>query len=154
MVGDYGVAQLVACTLGASIPQPYTVAVVAKWANIDPAIFVMLGAGLKDGIYANNPGANVIGFGAGTYLTSAYSTPAWLVMVGVFNGASSKLRKNGADFITGDIGAGAATQVLIGEPATNDGVQPFGEVVLYSGALSASDISTLESYLNTKWAVY
>lgn len=75
-------------------------------------------------------------------------------MVMVFNGASSDLRQNGASAATGNagtngFGSGAGTYVL-GSAA--DIV--IGEFIVVAGAVSGADLTSLESYLGTKWGTH
>lgn len=71
----------------------------------------------------------------------------------VFNGASSLLRKNGAQVATGDPGAnGIDTGLIIG--ATHDGSGEFltgamSAMLLKSGAVSGAQLTLIESYLST-----
>ncbi len=72
----------------------------------------------------------------------------------VFNGASSSIQYDAVAADTGNAGASNAGGVSIGG---NGGNRAFngdvGEVVLYSRALSAGEISQVMAYLSTKWGV-
>ena len=75
----------------------------------------------------------------------------------IFNGASSVLRNNGA-LVSATLNAGTNSLTGLTLGARYSATVPLGgylfEVMLYSGALSAGNITAVESYLNTKWAVY
>jgi hypothetical protein len=85
---------------------------------------------------------------------SAITSGKTQVITDIANGASSTLRVNGSA-VTGNPGTQGVNGVTIG--ARNNTTQDWatvdiGEILLYSGALSAGDQTTIENYLTAKWA--
>ena len=77
------------------------------------------------------------------------------VLCGVVNGASSSIRVNGAE-TTGDAGASAMVGIHLGR-RSDDALPLSGdicEVLIYNAALDATQIGQVETYLNSRWAVY
>jgi hypothetical protein len=74
----------------------------------------------------------------------------------VVNGASSSLNANNGTAATGSLSATAETALTVG--ARGNGVNPGNietcEIILYGAALSASQITQVNNYLNQKYAVY
>lgn len=73
----------------------------------------------------------------------------------VYNGVSSSIRVNGAVGASGDAGSQSLGAVYIGR---NNAGQPLigdmSEVMVFTTAPTAGEITAIESYLNAKWAVY
>ena len=95
---------------------------------------------------------------AGSALAGGTMTKnAWVITAATWNGASSALRVNAANIMSGDIGAHTLTGLTLaatytGAAGYTDG--DYGAVLVYEGALSAANITTVESYLNNKWSVF
>lgn len=99
-----------------------------------------------------------INFGAGTTVGITSLTGienATSYVTSVFNGASSQVRVNGVQRSTGNPGTnGVGTALVIGAFQSQAGSFWQGmiaEILIYSRALSGSEITTLESYLSSKW---
>lgn len=94
-----------------------------------------------------NSGATLDG---GTPNTSAH------LMVGVFNGASSELRLDGASLTSGDAGSNS-TSLAPHVGRNRNGSQYWdgwiAEILHYDSVLSAGNIALVEGYLLTKWAI-
>ena len=83
---------------------------------------------------------------------------AWSVVSAVFNGASSRLRANGAQAATGNVGATNIAALNLGERFQNfsnvtqfNG--PWGEFLIYSAALTDAQCLAVERYLGNRFAV-
>jgi hypothetical protein len=90
--------------------------------------------------------------------TQAYNE--WGVISAVFNGASSSLRSNGNQVATGDPGATGVTVLRLGtrfdQAATSTATffeGPWGAFLIYSKALSATELARVERYLGRLWGV-
>jgi len=68
-------------------------------------------------------------------------------------GSSADLRINGSSGATGDTGSTGYNGVTVNahRAGSNFGDTIFGELFVYTSALSSGDITALESYLATKW---
>jgi hypothetical protein len=94
---------------------------------------------------------------AGTNLFSTYITPAnWTIHTLTFNGLSSSMRANGASVASGNAGTNEPTGLNIGAAISGTGgiSGDITEFIVALGAQSAGTIAAVETYLNTKWAVY
>lgn len=89
---------------------------------------------------------------AGSFVNSTVPTTAvWQIVSGVFNGASSRIYKNGAAASAiGDIGTNTLSGYVAGDVITGD----EGELFVIPGALSDAVRGQIETYLNTKWTVF
>lgn len=102
-------------------------------------------------------GSTVLAIDAGVLLSGPTLTNSTTyIIAAVFNGASSQIWLNGSLYTTGNAGTRVLTDtnmgVLLGY---GEWWQGYGfEQFYYSGALSASQLSTIFTYLNNKWAVY
>ena len=76
----------------------------------------------------------------------------------VFNNGSPALNINGsAQSLSGtNIGTSALDDIVLGafDGITGNADYDVCEVLFYNKALSTSEISSVESYLNKKWGVY
>ena len=140
-----------------SVPhtQPLTLAMIAQTDNatpsanafvtyLTPASVGIRGYGIND--WTINAGGHVL---AGT---DADTSPH--LLVAVFNGASSEIRLDGTSLATGNAGTTANAAIAIGGSnvgALWDGL--VGEWIDCAGALSGTDLASLESYLMTKWGI-
>jgi hypothetical protein len=86
----------------------------------------------------------------------AYRTNEFVLVEVVFNGASSTIRVNQGDPVTGDSGSTQATgRIIIGAEidGANFGDIDFGESAYYSGVLAASDRAALRTYFMQGWPI-
>ncbi|MEK6794356.1 MAG: hypothetical protein AABZ39_06245 [Spirochaetota bacterium] len=77
--------------------------------------------------------------------------------IGVHNGASSKVYLNDGTPATGDAGNSTGNTGFVVGSDHNGNYGFYGyiaEVLVYTGALSASNISVVKDYLNRKYAIY
>lgn len=91
---------------------------------------------------------------AGTQLSGSAASTSTNIVIGVFNGASSTIYVNsGSSGTTGNAGANNMSGFTVGctQSASNFFDGKIGEIIAYSGALSAADILSTYNYLDTKW---
>lgn len=86
------------------------------------------------------------------------ATTSYYLFSGIHNGASSSQRVNGSEVSTSNPGTNGIRMIAVAvDQARNASSRLQGnlcEILIYSGALSSSDIADIEDYLNDKWAVY
>ncbi len=102
------------------------------------------------------PNVNAAYAGAYIFYTESYPL-AMCVMSIIFNGANSFMIKNGIQQAVGDTGTTAMTGLTLGASggATGSGlVGDIAEFLIYNSALSTANRQAVESYLNSRWAVY
>ncbi len=151
--------RLFSAAFASALAQPLTLAVVGKNTG-DTTDF----RSFTDGILTTNKAAMYqdvttgnLAMHGGTPLVSSTSTAnQYLVLTGVFNGATSALYVNGTSAATGNAGTNSLTGLTIG--SNFNGGQTYlagdiNEVLLYSGALTAAQITALNRYLGARWAV-
>ena len=140
--------------------QPVTIFMVAKATGVS-ARYSFDGGGGSPGTAGSLywAAANQLRIHAGTAQLATAGTSAlntWYVWSAIFNGASSGLWQNGVSLIAANAGANTTGGFTLG--ATTGGsvpeAQDVGEVLIYNSALSSTDRSTVETYLNGRWAVY
>lgn len=133
--------------------QPVTIFVAGKIlsANGADAVFLYDGAG-GPAIQKAHGGGSVWDIYSGAFLDSATATDALAhAFSAVFNGASSKLRLDGAEIASGDAGsAGLISIDLFGLALPMNGY--IYEFLDADGVLSAGSITSVESYLKARWA--
>ncbi len=106
----------------------------------------------------NRQGTNTYRIYAGAGVTGGTANTAMQVFTVVFNNGSPALNINGsAQSLSGtNIGTSALDDIVLGAFDGNTGNADYDvcEVLFYNKALSTSEISSVESYLNKKWGVY
>lgn len=137
--------------------QPSTMFLVARWASNASGT----GGNAVDGFLSNRAGlyrrtTNNWGMFAGTELFSGTPDTNWHQFAGIYNSTSSALRVDGSQLTSGNVGSQNVTSGLaLG--SYNGTTSFFGgsiaEMLFYGGALSASQISSVERYLRSKWAL-
>ena len=93
---------------------------------------------------------------AGTLLSgAAISADTWYYFIALFNGASSSLRVNGSEVLSGDAGAQDHGGYSIGSAFDGSAVwqSDFAEYGIQDGAISAGEITSLEAYIVDKYAL-
>ena len=136
--------------------QAFTVAVIAKPSEAISAntyYFVSSNTGATD-FYAQTNAVHLYAgtatSGVGTYDTNAH------LFVGIFNGSSSTIQVDGTSGSGLAAGAGALSGAFaVGNGSSSSSVGPFkglmGQVVMWSRALSGSDLASLRAYSKAKW---
>ena len=96
--------------------------------------------------------ANLGIYSPSTVQTTNNFASQWAYFVNTF-GASADLRMDGNSKATGDTGDTAYNGITVNRHRTSAtyGYIIAGEIFVYSSALSASDITALETYLSDKW---
>lgn len=102
-----------------------------------------------------NPGINVYAGAGGMINIKTAPTNTFLARI-EYNGASSLYQENNGTIYTGDAGTGVPNGIYLNT------YLPFGvygnvrqfELCIYNRLLSASEITKITNYLNTKWGVY
>lgn len=84
----------------------------------------------------------------------------WSVVSAVFNGSSSRLRAEGAQLASGNAGATNITALRLGARFDTSGAGnntffegPWGEFLIYNGALTDAQCLAVERYLGSRWGV-
>jgi len=79
----------------------------------------------------------------------------WVILTSVVNGASSSLQKNTATAVTGNAGTYALDGVRLGGSSVPDAhwLSYILEVLVFSSALSAGNITNVQNYLSAKWGI-
>ena len=105
----------------------------------------------------NRQGTNTYRMFAGTGATGGTANTAMQVFTCVYNTTSSSFNINGSSVFTGqNVGTSALDDIIIGSFDGGTGIADMDvcEVLFYNKALSSSEITDIESYLNSKWSVY
>jgi hypothetical protein len=136
--------------------QPVTIFVVAQSDVIGDAH--LIGNGGTTPVIYDGAGSQWRIF-AGTVLSSS-TTPdtSAHVFSAVFNNTSSLLRLDGTQIASGNANTKGWSNKPFTMGATPDNVWGWngwiGEVLFYDSVISGTDLTDVETYLNTKWAVY
>ena len=141
-----------------TITQPNTTFVVYKISAVSGSTQVILG-GVTNGnrqLILKDPAADKLGLFAGAVLLSGETADTnWHIASAVFNGASSFLRLDGTQIVSGNPGAenqeGATLAATFNAAGVLDGDE--AEALEYGGELSAGDITLVENYFSNKWGV-
>lgn len=146
-------------TFATAITQPFTVACYFQWQFVG-----IPQQNIWDGIAAHPNRATLfkqsttsgkIAIYAGMTLASSVvpATNDYSLVVGVFNGASSKIRVDGAE-TTGNAGIAGLTGFSFGQKYdhTASGYFLLGELIVFDRELSSGTIAGIESYLTDKWS--
>jgi hypothetical protein len=140
-------------TASFTLNQPSTVFAAARAAANSSQIF--------DGFGSTRASINRRGAGqwtafGGAELIGSAADSNWSVLSANLNGASSVLRVNGSQQASGNAGTQNLTAGL--SIGTYNGLNTplngnIGEILLYSGTLTAAQISLVERYLAIKWGI-
>ena len=143
-----------------ALAQPLTILLACKYTDNDAGQYIFSGNTDVECVFkANDPTVDKIGMRWPTdqAVGDTLSGTVLRQYTAVFNGGSSYYRYNGGNQSANvAIGAGTAAAFTIGA-AQAGAVSLNGdiaEVIVYSSTLSGSDLSLVESYLNSKWAIY
>ena len=132
---------------GAVVSQPDTIFAIGKRNGGSASHFVDGGASRQ---IVGMPGGSNYGIFAGTTLstaTAADTTPR--LIVGLFNGGSSKVWLDGGASTNGAAGAIALSELQQSNSAVTSA--DLYEILIYNTALSLTDINTVGSYLAARW---
>jgi hypothetical protein len=141
---------------GADYAQPATYFIVCSLPTDQENVTDGVGATKRQAIYT---ATNLVNLYAGAVATSSpnslpFAVSAWTI---VFNGASSSIRRNGAQVGAGDAGAQVLRQIRIGARQDLNAAWFYGgvlcEMIVVSGTVTNSQRDAAESALAIKWAV-
>lgn len=157
------------------LPQPFTIVVTASYAaNPLPGVSPSRVAWVLDGPsgLAGNTASNRILFGWNSGGSAAFNgelfsgsltlgagnaagNTDWSVLTAVWNGASSSIRANGTSVKTGNIGSNTINALTIGNAAAVGQSMngPIGAILIYSRALSDSELQTVERGIGSIWGI-
>jgi hypothetical protein len=142
-----------------TLTQPYHVIAVAQAnaAGFGDAKYRMLGVGYTGttyfGKHATNDKYVLYAAGAG-YLDdpTVILDTNWRVYHGFYNGANSWIRRDGTTEVEGAVGVGGITQLYVS--CGNYWYGYICEWLIVGGTMTSAEITSLENYLNNKWACY
>jgi hypothetical protein len=143
-------------TAAFSVAQPLTVFSVAKTTSTATTyIFFDSAASSPRATLAVEPASSAEMNSGSSLLDGSLVVNTFQVWSAVFNGATSNIRLNGATGTSGNAGANGLNGVTIGARYAGDFVFPgdIAEVLVYNSALSATDRSSVETYLSRKYAI-
>lgn len=145
------------------VPQPLTAFAVSKFiqAGTNDSIFDSNNSTQRATIYKQN--TDKLSFFAGTEVPEAVAETiptAFFYLSGIFNGASSKLYKNGINISSGNVGAqglGNERTSTFRVGSANAGTSFYhgdiAEIIIYNSALSDTDRQSVETYLKNKYGL-
>lgn len=148
-------AQYLRTALAVPIPQPFTVALAWSHSVLAAATYyVICGGSLGDRWFIRAIGTQLQIYGGTMTATASLTLATNTAYTGifVFNGASSKIRVNGASVYAGqtNIGASDCDDVTLGrELVENYFSGAIGELAIFAGDLTANagDLAQVEAYL-------
>jgi len=132
---------------GAVVSQPNTIVAFGKRIAGGASHFI---DGTTARQIAGMPGGAFYGIFAGTTLSTATAVDTNpRLIVGHYNGASSKVWLDGGASVNGNAGTNALTDIVQTNAAFTNA--DLYELLIYNTALSLADINSLGSYLASKW---
>jgi hypothetical protein len=131
--------------------QPDTIFVVANWGATAVNSIWIDGATTRQTLIWN--GTNVQFYAGGSNVTSSSVTKSFSIFAMVMNGASSLLYQNthASTIASGNPGGAALKGLLVGI-ATNPSTGSLVEILIYSSALSATQVGTIFTYAGTRYS--
>jgi len=87
------------------------------------------------------------------YVSFAEGLGLWQYVSTQFNTTDSKLRYNGVEILSGDLGTDGMSGSILGAWAYNGNwiETPVGEFIIYDKLVSGSELTGIETYLKDKW---
>jgi len=137
--------------------QPFSVFLVFKIITLSGTEVVMGGKDGTEGAVVYRSAANKFRVYFGTDQDIDDDDSNFHVLSFSINGASSHCHLDGADVtLAGSPGAQTLTKIALGayQDGTNPCVCDVGESIISTGASTHEQITSMESYLNSRWAVY
>jgi hypothetical protein len=106
--------------------------------------------------WSTPPGTNALMFAGSTGLQRPRLVSGNYIWGVFFSGSSSNNRLNGVGSSNGNAGTSGIAQFRVGRGGnTNLYLQVrVAEMLIYSSALTSDQVSSIENYLNQKWAIY
>lgn len=112
------------------------------------------GAATRTAIYSDDTNMNMSTDFASTLSYAKPVDGTWKYWTGKYNGASSDFRENATSKATGATGATAMDGITLATRynfTTSFANIDIAEILIYDTSLSAGDITSIESYLASKW---
>lgn len=141
-----------------TVPSSVTVCAVLQFDSfwVDGGVAVSFGNGRGYSPRATGTAWSIRGDSTSVDITPAPSTGTAYCTTSILNGSSSLLRVNGTQIGTGNTGTLTGSRIAVSAALTAggygiDGI--IGEVVIASGVLAGADLTSLETYLKTKWGI-
>jgi hypothetical protein len=145
------------------IPQPYTIFAAFIFRNNGSYLFDKTNGTNRVAIGWNASGTSsdngkVFYYASGSSVPqdSQNSASTGLILSTLFNGELSFMRKNGAQILSGNGGTTSieslrfGTSFALSAPLNGD----LYEVLVYNSILTQTQFQSVETYLNSKWAIY
>jgi hypothetical protein len=88
---------------------------------------------------------------AGSALVGGTNRTGWHRFTCIVNGAASKIRVDGSDEVTGSVGSATSVVRIGANDAGSYMAGDIGELLIYQGALGATQIANVEAYLAARW---
>jgi hypothetical protein len=131
--------------------QPDTIFIVANWGATAVNSIWLDGATTRQALIWN--GTNVQFYAGTTVITSTSATKSFSIFAMVMNGASSLLYQNthASTIASGNPGVAALKGLLVGI-ATNPSTGSLVEILIYSSALTATQVGTIFAYAGTRYS--
>jgi hypothetical protein len=136
------------------VSQPNTIFCVANVASVAGATFLWAGSTARNDFLLF--GGTIDMFAGSDTSAGTYITGGWAIYVGQFNGTSSFSRVNGTQSANVNPGSQGLSRLAVGAYSDGSNVLngDIAAVFVYPGALTAAQITQVESYLNNKYQVY
>lgn len=150
-------AQSLATLLTApNLAQPTTIFLVASCTTSGVVEFIFDGGNSRQTVHFDSDHFLDLFGGSGVVHSTVPMPMAFSSICAQYNGASSFLRKGGTQIAAGNPGSANLTGITLG--ASSGGTTQFhtgliGEVLVYQGALTLTQIQSVEAYLLGKWGV-
>lgn len=141
-----------------TLAQPETIFVVAAYRGARVADDTLFD-GTTNTMRAYRSAANTIALYAGGALGDAVISPADVTAFHlysvVFNGAASSIGVDSGTPDTGSPGTASGDGLALGNVSTGGGAGAvdIGEILVYSGTLSAGNTASVQAYLTSKWGL-
>uniref|UniRef100_A0A6M3J5X7 Lectin/glucanase superfamily protein n=1 Tax=viral metagenome TaxID=1070528 RepID=A0A6M3J5X7_9ZZZZ len=101
-------------------------------------------------------GAKILQRGGASTIEIASVLTAWQWVDGVFDGANSKIRVNGAGTVTGNPGTSSGNGLTLfsyGDQAQRWGDASFAEVVVFTAELTGNAYTLMDWYINARYSL-
>jgi hypothetical protein len=144
-------------TLASTLSQPNTIFMVGSNSGAtDRHMIDQIGSTGTDRNLVGVAGGNLVIY-AGNLLTFATNTTNFSLYTAIFNGASSKVQRNGSGAVTGNAGSQSLGSFNIGkgmgEAYQNAIIGNISEVIIYNSNQN-SNLSSIESAINSYYSIY
>ena len=105
--------------------------------------------------YSNEDAADTFAVRVSNVLDVSFADGAgvWQYVTTQFNTTATKLRMNGVEKLSGDVGTEGFSGLFLGgySDIGNNLNTPIGEFIIYNKLVSGSELTSMETYLKDKW---